>query len=143
MTGQKPGSTGRAPAATAAEWWADVRVEVYLEAGALQSTRTLEVALSAEGVGFAAPPAAGDSFVPGALGKALLAANARPEVARVEHAPALPFHDDAGRPGYACVIVTCSMPVPPIDELVAEWRAEGWAVYDFRHQNELQRSSDR
>ena len=134
-------SGGVHASADSVDWRADVRLEVYLKVGALESARTLEVALSAEGVGFAMPPATGDSFLPGALGKGLLVSGLWPEVARVEHSPSLPFHDDAERAGYACVIIVCSTTSPLSDELVATWETEGWHVHDFRQQNQVRRSS--
>lgn len=93
---------------------------------------TAALTLSAENVIFGLPPVKGDPFMPFQLSKALSAADYKPVVHTVEHAPTLPFGDDADQDGYSTVIVHCSAAGVPSDELVDELRAEGWRVMDHR-----------
>lgn len=117
----------------AAGFHASVRVQLfYAPDPRFKVDAELEAALIAERVAFALPPAKGDRFIPGQLSQALLGAQLTPVVEYVEHAPVLPFHDDYADGGYAVVVINCTSPRVPSDELLAELREEGWTVRDFR-----------
>lgn len=112
-----------------------LRVEIfYAPDPRLEADPALELAVTASSAVFRIPPAKGDRFTPGALGRALLQFGAPLVVDHLEHAPALDFQKEEADPA-SFVVAHCSSPHVPSDEMVEDLQAEGWHVSDFRDMN--------
>lgn len=128
--------TGQTPPRTAA-LTATVRVHIlYAPSPNAEPYPDIEAAATRQGVVFALPPHKGDIFIPGQLSQALLEAGLTPVVDHIAHGPAMPPDDEDAE---AVVVVTCSSRDVPSDDLLAQLRAEGWNVHDFRDKAQRRR----